>query len=281
MNIKIDSSAIRDSIKRANANRADSIMFVEARLKIQNIQTLIASHPYFRPTNRSLVLPMHSKEPKSQDVLFYVLTGIVLYFALIRLFFGRYLDNLVTLFFRVTMRQQQIREQLLQTPLASLLLNILFVLTAGMYLAFLAFHFKISPTTNFWLVFAYCTLFVALLYLGKFVLLKTAGWIFGVTAATDTYIFVVFLVNKMIGMLLLPIVILMAFPHSGLYPVALVLSYVMLILLFLYRFFISYRPISNEIKVNKFHFFIYLCAFEIAPLLLIYKVLLNFVERST
>jgi hypothetical protein len=50
--------------------------------------------------------------------------------------------------------------------------------------------------------------------------------------------------------------------------------------LFIYRFIISYTPIRNEIKLNRFHFFIYLCAFEIAPLLLIYKVLLIFVERS-
>jgi len=42
-----------------------------------------------------------------------------------------------------------------------------------------------------------------------------------------------------------------------------------------YRFIISYRPVRSEIKVNRFHFFLYLCAFEIAPLLLIYKVLLT------
>jgi hypothetical protein len=72
----------------------------------------------------------------------------------------------------------------------------------------------------------------------------------------------------------------MAFPSSPLYPLAVVISLVLIVLLFLYRFFISYRPIRNEIKVGKFHFFLYLCAFEIAPLLLIYKVLLNFVEHG-
>ncbi len=54
----------------------------------------------------------------------------------------------------------------------------------------------------------------------------------------------------------------------------------MLALTLAYRFIISYKPIRNEIKVSRFHFFVYLCAFEIAPLLLIYKVLLIFVERT-
>jgi hypothetical protein len=179
------------------------------------------------------------------------------------------------------MRQQQVREQLLQTPLASLLLNILFVISASLYLSFLAVYYKVSPYESFWLVFAYCLAFVAIMYTGKFLFLKIIGWIFNVGAATDTYIFIVFMINKIIGIVLLPILVLMAFPHPLLYQFGITLSFMILILLFLYRFFISYRPIRNEIKVNKFHFFIYLCAFEIAPLLLIYKVLLNFVERST
>jgi hypothetical protein len=56
------------------------------------------------------------------------------------------------------------------------------------------------------------------------------------------------------------------------------ISYILVGGMLLYRFIISYRPVRSEIKVNRFHFFLYLCAFEIAPLLLIYKVLLTFVD---
>lgn len=272
----------RDSAA-AQANRQrDSANAAMAKFKLQRVQAVLQHHPYFSLNNDPLNLPaIPRKRDRGDEFLFYGLLGLILFFALIKLFFSRYVNNLFSLFFRVTMRQQQIREQMLQTPLASLLLNIQFVLAGALYLSFLAFHYELSPYTDFWLVFLYCMAFVASVYTVKFIFLKFVGWIFGVSAATDTYIFVVFLVNKMIGMLLLPILVLMAFPHGGLYPVTIVISFVLLILLFLYRFFISYGPIRSDIKVNKFHFFIYLCAFEIAPLLLIYKVLLNFVERST
>jgi hypothetical protein len=59
------------------------------------------------------------------------------------------------------------------------------------------------------------------------------------------------------------------------------MSYILVGGMLLYRFAISYRPVRSEIKLSRIHFFLYLCAFEIAPLVLIYKVLLEFAGRST
>jgi hypothetical protein len=53
----------------------------------------------------------------------------------------------------------------------------------------------------------------------------------------------------------------------------------MVFVLWAYRILASYRPVRNEIKLTPFYFFLYLCAFEIAPLLLIYKVLLTYLEK--
>jgi len=259
----------------------DSINAVYAKQHISAVQDVLKKNAYFRFFAQPIRLNMELRKEKSDDGMFYFLAGLVFYFALIRLFFGKYLDNLVSIFFRVTMRHQQIREQMLQTPLPSLLLNILFIISASLYSAFIVDHYGLSPFTSVWPMFGYCILAVSVIYLAKFIFLKITGWIFNVSAATDTYIFIVFLVNKMIGVFLLPILVLLAFPKSIIYSGAITISYILLALLFFYRFFISYRPVRNEIKVNRFHFFIYLCAFEIAPLLLIYKVLLDFVERST
>ena len=116
--------------------------------------------------------------------------------------------------------------------------------------------------------------------MGKFILLKMIGWMFNIRTATDTYIFIVFLVNKMMGIYLLPALLFMAFAKGIFLTILITLTYCFIVVLFIYRFIIAYRPVRNEIKLSRFHFFIYLCAFEIAPLLLIYKVLLIFVERS-
>jgi len=240
----------------------------------------LMDHPYFSFFGKADKLTVKEKTVVNRDLMFYALIGLLFYFALIRVLFWKYLSNLTYLFFRVTMRQQQIRDQLLQTPLPSMLLNVLFIISGGLYLAFLSEYYKFGSVGSIWLLWLYCSIFLSVVYISKFFLLKFAGWIFGVSAASDTYIFIVFLVNKMVGIFLLPVLVVLAFPHPDFQSLAITLSFIMLVVLFFYRFFISYRPVRSEIKINRFHFFIYLCAFEVAPLLLIYKVLLNLVGRG-
>ncbi len=55
---------------------------------------------------------------------------------------------------------------------------------------------------NRWLLLFYCCLILTAIYIGKFILLKMIGWMFNIRSAADTYIFIVFLVNKMMGIYL-------------------------------------------------------------------------------
>lgn len=242
-------------------------------------QQTLQKHPYFNFFGKTVVLDIQERKSYGREGLFYFLLLLILYYAFVRIIFSKYLQDLFTLFFRVTMRQQQIREQLVQSPLPSLLLNLLFLVAVAFYISQVAIYYRYIPEADRWLVWLDAMGVLAAVYTGKLILLKIGGWIFNIQGATDAYIFVVFLVNKMLGILLLPVLAILAFAPEGLFVTVLNLSYVMIIVLFIYRFIISYRPLRNEIKINRFQFFMYLCAFEIAPLLLIYKVLLAFVER--
>ena len=219
-------------------------------------------------------------QSNSKDTMFYFFLGVLFYFALIRIFFEKYFGNLMTLFFRVSIRQQQIREQVLQAPLPSLLLNGLFIITGGFYACFLLKYFHFAEAVNFWFLYLNCMIVLGLIYLVKFLVLKFCGWVFNISRATDTYVFVVFLVNKMLGIFLLPLLILIIFSGPTARDIYVTISMVMVFVFLIYRIGASFRPIRNEIKLTPFHFFLYLCAFEIAPLLLIYKVLLTYLEKG-
>lgn len=162
----------------------------------------------------------------------------------------------------------------MQTPLPSLLMNGFFVVSGGLYVTFLLQHFKLNPNNNFWLLFLYCCIGLSAAYFVKFIGLKISGWLFNMTEAANSCIFIVFIVNKMIGILLLPFLLLLAFSLGDVYSVGLTLSWCLVAGLFIYRFILTYAAVRNQVKVNPFHFFLYLCAFEIAPLLLVYKGLL-------
>ncbi len=237
-------------------------------------------NPYFAVFAKPAFNIEVERRVQGKEIFFYVLLGLFFYFAVVKTLFWKYVNNLVSIFLRITLRQQQLREQLLQAPLPSLMLNIFFLLTGGLYASMLLSYYKWEVHSNFWIQTVYCIGILALIYTGKFLILKFTGWVFNLSKATDTYIFIVFLVNKMLGLLLLPFLVLIAFYSGQPQQVFVTLSLILVVSLFAYRFFFSFGPIRAEIKVNPFHFFLYHCAFEIAPLLLIYKVLLSLREKS-
>jgi hypothetical protein len=235
---------------------------------------ILKRHPYFHFDIASTAVYTKLKEFKSKDILFYALAGMVLFFSMFRLVFSKYFNDLLRVFFRTTLKQRQIKEQLMQTPLPSFAFNFFFVGSAGLYIDFLFQYFNIRPVNNFWLLYLYCCTGLSIIYLVKFIALKLCGWLFNMRSAADSYIFIVFIINKVIGIFLLPVNILLAFMDEPFFSSVLVLSWVGIGVLFLYRFILGYSAIRKEVRFNLFHFFLYLCAFEIAPLLLIYRLLL-------
>lgn len=245
----------------------------------QRVAQVLRSNSNYHFYGKPVSLVIESRTVHHHEGLFYYVLGLVLFVALLRLIFYKYVSTLFTLFFRATLRQQQLREQMLQSPLPALLMNLFFMVSGATYLALLAQYYQLQISGSFWMTLLYALIMVSSVYSAKFILLQVAGWIFGIRQVAETYLFAVFLINKMVGIFLLPFIVLMAFPDPALVPVVVTVSYIMLAGMLLYRFMISYRPLRSEIKLNRLHFFLYLCAFEIAPLLLIYKVLLAHVER--
>jgi hypothetical protein len=279
----IDTAAIADTVVRViNSPMRDSISYkpffsTEGWVYNDSIPLtiqILRHHPYYNFTSVPVIIHESVRKFQGKETMFYALAGFLLFFALIREGFGKYFSDMFRVFFQSSLKQRQIREQLMQSPLPSLVFNIFFVASAGLYLDFMLQYFRITPVSNFWLLYLYCCIGLAVIYLVKFIGLKLIGWLFKMNRAADSYIFIVFSVNKVIGVFLLPFPILLAFSTDPMYTIARVVSWCGIGALLLYRFILGFAAIRNEVRFNLFHFFLYLCAFEIAPLLLIYKLLL-------
>lgn len=276
--MRLDSTQAKDSAKTGLDSVAKAIkipVLVVATSAWRTDTFLFTKHPFFSFTNPIRIMsPVRKWQGK--EASFYSIIALLIFFAFIKNGFYRYMQDLFKIFFRTSVKQRQIKDQVVQNPLASLLLNIFFLMSGGMFLALLLQSFGLGLEFNFWALFIYCMLGLIGIYGVKFITLKFFGFIFQVSEAIDTYIFIVFTTNKIIGIFLLPFVILMAFSYGLINQVALTLSILLVLSLFAYRFFLSYVSIHRQVKINFFHFFIYLCAFEIAPLLLINKLLFTF-----
>lgn len=232
------------------------------------------------PANTTVPFPQ-PRRVSGKEYLFYLLTALLILFAVLRRTFPKYFSDLFRLFFKTTLKQKQLRDQLMQTPLPSLLFNTFFVISGGLYITFLLQHFSINPLGSFWLTFLYTCMGLAACYFVKFAGLKICGWLFSMDEAADSYIFIVFIVNKMVGIMLLPLLLVLAFSTGEFYQAGVAFSWCLVGGLLVYRFILTYGAIRNQVRLNLFHFFLYLCAFEIAPLLLVYKALLIFFNQTT
>lgn len=212
-------------------------------------------------------------DPSQKDYVFYIIVGIFVLLCILKLLFGKYLADLIKLFFQTTFRQVSIREQLLQNTAASLSLNLFFCISFGEFIYFYGINKGWIPETHIAEYLSVIILGITLVYIFKYLMLRFFGWIFNMRSATDTYLFVIFLINKIAGFILLPATVILSLGSENIKDIVTTITFVLLALFYLYRAIITFPIAKTNTGLNVFHFFVYICALELLPLVIIYKTI--------
>jgi hypothetical protein len=271
--VKIDSLAVKaDSVVKASAALSTSYQSI--------IERVLADSRYLNASGKPAATFSKEMPPLFNDTLFYLLLGLVLLLAFLRFFYERYFNNLFRVFFNTSLRQSQLTDQLLQAKQVSLFFNVLFAITGGLYVYFLLSYFNWVNAGNSMATLGICILTMSVIYFLKYLTLKFTGWLTGFREAANTYLFIIFLINKILGILLIPFVIVIAFAANFLQYPAIIVSLLLIGLMFLLRFLRSYGLLRKDIKVSRLHFFLYIAGIEVIPLLLIYKLLMILLNKN-
>lgn len=270
-------SVYADSVKRV----ADSLLILAQKKSLRDTTSFkkLMTHPY---------LPMQTKPSfrinelhiaPNFDGRFYLIIGMLFYLAFIKVTFPKYFSNLFQLIFQSPIRQKQTREQLQQNNLAALFSNILFILNASIFVSLIA-------VKNAWVdlslynCMAYSAIAFTGLYLFKFLFLWFSGWLFSQREAIGNYSFIVFLTNKVMGVFLIPAILLLAFSPVSVQDFAYNTAIIIISILFVYRYLISFSIVRASLKVSAFHFFLYLCTCEVLPMFVLYKLITDFISGT-
>lgn len=265
-------SLYKDSIRQANIKAA--LLKIDTTTYAQIITCL-----YLPFSTQPEFMIQKEHQSKNKDELFYILLSCFALLGVIKLVFPKYFNNMFGLFFQTTLRSKQTREQLLQNTFASLFMNILFITCGGIYIALIV-QLKGWVSVDFWRLIIYSAIILGIIYSIKFAFLHFAGWVFNTKEAASTYIFIVFLSNKIITIVLLPFLLVLAFTGGQIAEVALIISLCIIIGMLLYRYLVSLSSVRSDLSINPLHFFLYLCTIEILPLLIIYKAAFNYIGTS-
>ncbi|MBS1627521.1 MAG: DUF4271 domain-containing protein [Bacteroidetes bacterium] len=279
---KVDSAVIKDSLSKlvADSLRKDSLQkatTIKENTTDTSTYASLFTHP-FLPFNKPPIYQIISiRQPQQLDELFYLLLAIVSVIALIKIIFPKYFNNIFSIFFQTSFRQKHTREQLLQYKVASLSMNAFFFAVGALYITLLATQMQLVSISFWWLLLD-CFILLIIIYVIKYLFLLFSGWLFNAKETAGTYVFLVFLVNKIIGIVLLPVVLILAFSSTEPYIKIIITGSLILVgILLLYRYITSVGTMRKDLNISAIHFFLYLCAVEIMPLLLIYKLLFNYI----
>jgi hypothetical protein len=154
---------------------------------------------------------------------------------------------------------------------------LLFVLIISVFLCQLNAYFGLFPANPApFLFYLKIAMLVLLFFLFKLLLIRMLGALFyGKTELITEFLYNIFLMNIVSGVILIPIVIFMAYFKAIAMPILISASAILLISIYLYRLWRSFNISISVPSVSKLYFFAYLCSLELLPFILIFKVIIR------
>lgn len=265
-----------DTVKEA-AVQTDTSSFLQLP-GVGAWERVIAKSTNLNYKGKPAALYARSHKTDHTYLFFYLFAGIFLLLGILKSVFSKYFDTLFRVFFNTSLRQSQLTDQLVQNKLASLLFNLFFVISAGIYLYLIILYPHWQESENPWYPILLFILLLAFIYLVKFLALKFIGWATHTSAETNIYIFVVFLINKIAGVSLLAFSVIICFADTEIAQVTGIVSLILVGLLFLVRYVRAYSLLKQRLHLNLLHFLAYVLSLELLPVLLVYKTIVYYLS---
>ncbi len=165
------------------------------------------------------------------------------------------------------------REQSAVTNLVYGLLYAMFVVNAGVFVFLLLRHYKILLDGSAWLTLLYALLGIAAIFVGKFLVVRFIANVFPMQKEMRLYGFTILIFGIVLGIALVPLNIAIAYAAPNSTYNCILTAYMVIGLVYIFRALRSLFIAREYLLYHKFHFLLYLCAIELAPLAVLVKIL--------
>ncbi len=278
-------SLIADSIRKAFILNHRPIDSAELnRIEIGQAKGFYGSHvsnymtkvEFYKASAQASRQFISKRNPPRLEWMFYSFALLFLFLSMINAFFGNYLQKVFRVFANQGFVYRQAKDQMTQAPLAAFLMNLLFVLSGTMFVFFGLEGNRLFTGIERWQSMGLILVFLAIVYASKYVFLHFMGWVFNLKEPFDGYVFIIFLNNKISGILMLFASLVMAFAEPGSSFSIFTLTLFLLGLIFLIRFIRGFQVFSRQARLSVFNFLIAVISLEILPS----AVVLKFISRT-
>jgi len=235
---------------------------------------VLCAHPLLveEITNQAPIVKIRPSSNKTAVFLLAVL--LLFFFSMVRIIFPRYFMNLFQVFTGISMSKRHIKDQLENDNRASIWFYSIFFISVGFIVYQLITGISSTHFSDKWYMnYLISTLFVFILLGFRISMIRLTGWIFKRSDYVHIYLFNTKLVNEFLGLLLFPLCILILVTSGNIQYTLLMTASALCLIFFAYGYVRNIPVLRNLFRISFVHFLLYICAFEIIPVLILIKMI--------
>ncbi|MDB4925654.1 DUF4271 domain-containing protein [Mucilaginibacter sp.] len=226
--------------------------------------------------SKSILRDGHVRQTRDQWIIT-IIIGLLLYTAVLNIIMNKDIKNVYLSFYSNRSLTLAGKEERQINFWAFIGLYILFSLTFGLFLYQLASYKSIYYSISGFRLFTSLSLIIIVLFSIKFLVLKFIGFVFDIQKLVSEYVSVLYLTYFNIAFVFLPVTVCFSLLAAQYIPYLLVIAVILIVVIFTWLYLRSSVNIISNFRFHKFYLFIYLCALEICPILILIKALnINF-----
>ena len=202
-----------------------------------------------------------------------VMLGLLLYLAVLNRFLNKAITDIIQSFYNKRMLAQFSKEENLVNSWSFILLFLLFGATIGLLFYQVVSYYNRSYVDDGWQLYLGFTFAVIVFFILKMIILRVLGLIFNIRNLVKEYISVLYLTYFNLTFISLPLVISFGLVADSLKPVILLVFGLLILVVLFWQYVRSSINILSFYRFSKVYLFIYLCALEFCPVLILVKAL--------
>jgi hypothetical protein len=221
------------------------------------------------------VNPYHTGTPVPKGNLWVlgVIVLLLVLFASLKVSFSKQLQTIVQSFFSNRILNNLNKEDNLFTSWPFLLLFVQFGFTIGMFFYLVTQYYHLSFADSGFRFYVSISVLIVVLYVLKIVLLRLLGYLFNIQKPVNEYVSILYLSYFNIALMFIPLVIAFALSPLKYGPYYIVISFILLIIVFVFQFIRAGVNVLSHYRFSKVYLFLYFCALEICPILILIKAI--------
>lgn len=279
--------SILDSInlenKRLEQKRADSLAMLyltpnpnrENKYLTEQLSQKIFDLSYIQHVKHKSVQVLKEgqlRHTRSTWIIFAII-ALLLHTAIFNLLFNSELLSILQSFYTKQILNQTEKESYWINPQTFIGMLLLFSFSAGLVIFLIASYYQTYLSLSGFQLFMVASIIVCALFLVKFLILKFIGYVFEINKLVSQYLAIINLTYFNISFLLLAVSICLSLLPTAFIPILLFITIIIIAIIFIWQYLINSINVISNFQFQKFYLFIYLCALEISPVLILIKAL--------